>query len=65
MSMPTIPLRVAKKTYEATDIVSLDLVPPMGSVLAPFTAGSHIEVSVPGGYTRHYSLCNHPAERDR
>lgn len=33
--------------------------------LPPFTAGAHIDVTIPGGRTRQYSLCNHPAEIDR
>ncbi|MCZ7600155.1 MAG: PDR/VanB family oxidoreductase [Gammaproteobacteria bacterium] len=33
--------------------------------LPRFTAGAHIDVHVPGGYLRQYSLCNDPAEQDR
>jgi phthalate 4,5-dioxygenase reductase subunit len=34
-------------------------------VLPPFTPGSHITVTTPGGQKRRYSLCNAPVERDR
>jgi vanillate monooxygenase ferredoxin subunit len=33
--------------------------------LPPFSAGSHVDVHVPGGITRQYSLCNDPAESHR
>jgi vanillate O-demethylase ferredoxin subunit len=32
-------------------------------ILPAFTAGAHIEVLLPGGLARHYSLVNSPAER--
>lgn len=35
------------------------------SELPPFTAGSHIDVELPGGMTRQYSLCNDPADHNR
>lgn len=33
--------------------------------LPPFGPGAHIEVHLPGGYVRQYSLCGDPAERRR
>ncbi|MFL6691833.1 MAG: PDR/VanB family oxidoreductase, partial [Ramlibacter sp.] len=35
------------------------------SALPGFSAGSHIDVQVPGGLTRQYSLCNDAAEQHR
>lgn len=36
-----------------------------GAALPAFTAGAHIDVALPNGAIRQYSLCNDPAERDR
>ena len=58
-------VRIAAKTVEARDVCALDLVHPDGQVLPAFTAGSHIDVHLPGGLIRQYSLCNSPTERDR
>jgi vanillate O-demethylase ferredoxin subunit len=49
----------------ARDIRAYELVDPAGEPLKPFKAGSHIEIQLPGGYKRQYSLCNDPAETHR
>jgi vanillate O-demethylase ferredoxin subunit len=36
-----------------------------GTKLPSFSAGSHIDVHLPGGVVRQYSLCNDPAETHR
>jgi phthalate 4,5-dioxygenase reductase component len=36
-----------------------------GGALPAFTPGAHVEVQVPSGVLRKYSLCNDPEERDR
>lgn len=56
---------IRRKQVEAADICSLELVDPTGSVLPPFSAGSHVDVHTPGGLVRQYSLCNDPAETHR
>ncbi|AXF22859.1 oxidoreductase [Burkholderia pyrrocinia] len=58
-------VRVAGRRDEAADICSFELVHADGLPLPPFSAGSHIDVSVPGGPTRQYSLCNAPDETHR
>ena len=58
-------VRVARKTHEAIDICSLELVHPEGGALPAFSAGAHIDVHVPGGLVRQYSLYNDPAESHR
>ncbi|HDR9587141.1 TPA: oxidoreductase [Burkholderia stabilis] len=58
-------VRVAAKHDEAADICSFELVRADGLPLPPFSAGSHIDVIVPGGPTRQYSLCNAPDENHR
>ena len=58
-------VRVARKTHEAIDICSLELVNPAGGALPAFSAGAHIDVHAPGGLVRQYSLYNDPAESHR
>jgi vanillate O-demethylase ferredoxin subunit len=62
---PVLRVRVARKTAEADGICSFELAPAAGGALPAFTAGSHVDVQVPGGATRQYSLCNSPAETHR
>jgi vanillate O-demethylase ferredoxin subunit len=63
--MTQIAVKVRRRAQEALDIVSLELVRPDGSALPGFSAGSHIDVQLPGGLTRQYSLCNDAAEQHR
>lgn len=56
---------VAKTTVEAHNMVSFELVAPDGAELPAFSAGSHIDVTIPGGIVRQYSLCNSSSERHR
>jgi vanillate O-demethylase ferredoxin subunit len=65
MNTPQLSVRVARKTVEAADICSYELVAADGSALPPFAAGSHIDVHLPGGFVRQYSLCNDPTESHR
>jgi vanillate O-demethylase ferredoxin subunit len=59
------PVIVAKRTDEAHKMVAFELVDPNGAELPAFSAGSHIDVTIPGGLVRQYSLCNSSKERDR
>lgn len=56
---------VAKKTIEANNMISMELVDPAGAELPAFSAGSHIDVAIPGGIMRQYSLANSPSDRSR
>lgn len=58
-------VRVAARQDEALDICSLDLVTIDGSTLPVFSAGAHIDLHLPGGLVRQYSLCNAPGETQR
>lgn len=60
-----IEVRVARKTHEARDVCAFELRPLDGSELPGFSAGAHIDVQVPGGLTRQYSLCNAPKDGHR
>jgi vanillate O-demethylase ferredoxin subunit len=65
-STSTLSVRVVRKATEATDICTFELVAAPGSSPLPgFSAGSHIDVHLPGGPTRQYSLCNDLTETHR
>ncbi len=67
MSLPFEPLtvQVARVTQEAVEIRSYELVDPAGAQLPGFSSGAHLNVVLPSGQVRHYSLANDPAERHR
>jgi ferredoxin-NADP reductase len=52
-----VSLRVVAKTPEADGVVSLTLARPDGRRLPDWTPGAHIDVLLPAGTTRQYSLC--------
>ena len=51
--------------FEAQDTISVELRPVSGSELPAFTAGSHIDLHLPNGLVRSYSLSNDSSERHR
>lgn len=57
--------RLADKAPTADGIVRFVLEPPEGGAFPAFSAGAHIEIELPAGMVRPYSLCNSPHERDR
>ena len=65
MNTSPLTVKVAQKAIEAIDICTFDLVDVAGRPLPPFSAGSHVDVHLPGGLTRQYSLCNDPSESHR
>ncbi|MDR6579079.1 PDR/VanB family oxidoreductase [Pseudomonas extremaustralis] len=56
---------VVSRNNEAQDICSYELASADGKPLPAFSAGAHIDVHLPDGQVRQYSLCNHPEERHR
>lgn len=58
-------LKVIRKRAEAEGIASFELARPEGGALPGFSAGAHIDVQLPGGLVRQYSLCNDAAESQR
>lgn len=62
---PSLDVLVARKSREAPDICSLELVGVGGQPLPAFTAGSHVDLHLPNGVVRQYSLCNSPADSGR
>lgn len=65
MSESLLNVRVTRKCNEALDIASVELASEEGDSLPSFAAGSHVDVHLPGGLVRQYSLCNDPAETHR
>ncbi len=61
----TLRLRIKSIAWEAPDILSYELRPVDGTALPPFTAGAHIDLSLPNGLVRSYSLVNPQSERHR
>ena len=64
MNTPTITVRVRRKTTEAVGICRFELIPVEGELPKP-TPGAHIDVHLPNGLVRQYSICNGPGESDR
>jgi len=60
-----ITVRIEAKTAVAQDVCALTLVAADGGALPAFTAGAHVDVHLPGGLVRQYSLSNDPAETHR
>lgn len=65
MSQDTLQVRIARKHTEAQDICSLELLPLDGQHLPAFQAGAHIDLHLPNGLVRPYSLSNDDAEPNR
>ncbi|QAZ41504.1 oxidoreductase [Methylibium sp. Pch-M] len=49
----------------AEGVVVLDLRDRLGAALPPFEPGAHLEITLPNGLVRHYSICSSAAERHR
>jgi vanillate O-demethylase ferredoxin subunit len=54
---------VRRRQLQGQAIAVLELADPAGSPLPPFTAGAHVDVHLPGGIVRSYSLCGDPRVR--
>lgn len=56
-------LRVRQMRWEAEGVVSVLLEDPTGALLPEWTPGSHLDLHLPGGMTRNYSLSGDPGDR--
>ena len=54
---------VTKRELVAPDVVALTLADPDGGLLPSWTPGAHIDVALPSGRRRQYSLCGPPGRR--
>lgn len=55
-------VEVTNKREVADGVMAFTLHSPVGGPLPPMTAGAHLDVHLPGGLTRQYSLCNGPED---
>lgn len=55
-------LRVHSMTWEADGVLSVQLRDPHGASLPPWEPGAHLDLLLPGGFTRQYSLCSDPTD---
>jgi ferredoxin-NADP reductase len=60
-----MPLLVRSMTHEAAGVLSVELVDPDGHDLPPWEPGSHLDLHLPGGLSRQYSLSGDPTDRSR
>ncbi len=61
----TLTVEVADVRAEARDVMTLELRAPGGGALPPFEPGAHLEITLPNGLVRHYSLINDWRETER
>ncbi|MGH3560111.1 MAG: ferredoxin reductase, partial [Mycobacterium sp.] len=54
---------VTKRELLTPDVVALTLADPDGGLLPSWTPGAHIDVRLPSGRRRQYSLCGSPSRR--
>ncbi|WAJ47643.1 PDR/VanB family oxidoreductase [Mycobacterium sp. Aquia_216] len=54
---------VTKRELVAPDVVAVTLADPQGGLLPSWTPGGHIDVVLPSGRRRQYSLCGPPGRR--
>jgi ferredoxin-NADP reductase len=59
----TITAVVTKRELPAPDVVALTLADPQGGLLPSWKPGAHIDVRLPSGRRRQYSLCGTPGRR--
>ncbi|HSH89543.1 MAG TPA: PDR/VanB family oxidoreductase [Ramlibacter sp.] len=64
-STPLIPMRLSAIRYGASGISLFEFVPLQPGPLPPFTAGAHVDLHLPSGLVRQYSLCNPQGEQHR
>ena len=62
---PIRAMRLTAMYHGGTDIVLYEFRPTDGSPVAPFTAGSLVNLRLPNGMLRQYSLANDPRESHR
>jgi ferredoxin-NADP reductase len=56
-------LRVQQLSWEADGVVAVRLRSPDGTPLPEWRPGAHLDLHLPGGLVRQYSLCGDPADR--
>lgn len=59
----SLDLHVLGKTPVADGVISLEIAAPDGRTLPEWSPGSHLELRLPSGLRRQYSLCGDPTKR--
>jgi ferredoxin-NADP reductase len=54
---------IADRTQECDEVIALRLAAPHGGTLRPWHPGAHVQLELPSGKIRHYSLNGDPADR--
>lgn len=65
VSPDDLTLRVHRLEWAARDVLEVELRRPDGGALPAFQPGAHMDLLLPNGLTRSYSLIGDPADRDR
>jgi tetrachlorobenzoquinone reductase len=65
LAVATFNVQVADVRAEARDVMTVELRAPGGGALPPFEPGAHLDLHLPNGLVRQYSLTNDWRERDR
>jgi ferredoxin-NADP reductase len=58
---PDLSVVVQRRELQAETVAVITLADPRGTPLPAYQAGAHIDVHLPGGLIRQYSLCSDPA----
>ena len=58
-------MRVAAARYTTPDVLHLELTHPTRPQLPEWTAGAHVDLRLPDGRVRQYSLCGDPDDRSK
>ncbi|MGJ7420602.1 2Fe-2S iron-sulfur cluster-binding protein [Streptomyces cinereoruber] len=61
---PVRELTVVRAEPEAEGVLGITLADPGGGPLPEWTPGAHVDVELPSGLVRSYSLCGRPGDRD-
>ncbi|URI08247.1 PDR/VanB family oxidoreductase [Aquincola tertiaricarbonis] len=62
MNTQALQVVVRRRMEQGGNIVLLDLADAAGAALPAFQAGAHVDVHLPTGLVRQYSLCSDPAD---
>jgi ferredoxin-NADP reductase len=60
----TVEMRVAAKRQLSQGVIALELGPPAGEDAPAWEPGAHVDLHLPGGMIRQYSLCGDPTDPD-
>lgn len=65
MATGKFPVSIRSISELADDIRAFELVDPTGMPLPAFSAGAHVDVHLPSGLIRQYSICSDPLDASR